>query len=108
MSRTPPTSRCVALLRAFDKTNPDMQGAIDTAATAIENTISAPAMADLNEGQFAALIDLYIWKGADWFAASNILAWVENGNLTLPVPALAVLGNRGIAERDMWNLGNSE
>jgi GH24 family phage-related lysozyme (muramidase) len=108
VSRTPPTSRCLALLRAFDKNNPDMAGAISTAAAAIEANLSPQALADLNEGQFAALIDFVIWKGIDAFLADVLFGWIQNGNLTLPPARLAALGLRGLAERDMWNLGNSE
>ena len=107
-SRTPPTSRCLALLRAFDKDNPDTAGAIDTAASQLEALISPRSFADLNEGQFAALIDFVIWKGIDIFTGDQIHEWVEGGNLTLLPGELALYGVRGISERDMWNLGNSE
>ena len=108
MSRTPPTSRCLSLLRHFDPDNADMQGAIDGAAAALEALIAPRSFADLNEGQFAALIDFVIWKGIDIFSGSILHEWVDGGNLTLPPDDLAAYGVRGVSERDMWNLGNSE
>lgn len=106
--RTPPTSRCLALLRHFDPTNPDPGGAVNVAAAALEGLIVPGSFDDLNEGQFAALIDFVIWKGMSVFEGSILHEWIDGGNLTLPPAELAAYGVRGVSERDMWNLGNSE
>lgn len=106
--RAPPVSRCLALLRHFDPDNPDMAGTINTAAAAIEGLIVLRSFDDLNEGQFAALIDFVIWKGMPVFEGSILHEWIDGGNLTLPPAELAAYGVRGVSERDMWNLGNSE
>ncbi len=107
--REPPTSRCLALQRVFDPNNlATATDRIAAAGVAIETAMDARSFTDLNEGQFAALIDLVLWKGIDWFTGSAIFGWANTGNLTYPTDALAALGKRGMAERDMWNLGNSE
>lgn len=95
-------------MRAFDPQNPDPQTAINTAAAFLEGEINARTFADLNEGQFAALIDFVAWKGEAVFLGSPIFDWLETGNLTLPPGELAMYDKRGRGERDMWNLGNSE
>lgn len=106
--RVPPTSRCLALLRAFDKDNADPVGAVTAAAAQLEGLIAARSFADLNEGQFAAIIDFVICNGLPAFEASPLHGWIEDGNLTLPPAELSAYGKRGIAEQQMWNLGNSE
>lgn len=98
---------CLALLKAFDPDNPTPQQAIAGAAAYLEGLLAPPSLADLNDGQFAALIDLVIWRGGAVFAASDICRFVQGGNLTMPVAALTFLGARGLAERDVWNIGNS-
>ena len=97
---------CLALLRSFEPDHPTPQQAIATAADSVEQ-VFADVLPDINDGQFAALIDLTIWKGADFLAASPIAAWIQGGNFALPPGALAALGSRGKAELDVWLLGNS-
>lgn len=107
MSRQVPMAACLSLLKSFDTDNPTPQQAIAGAAAWLEQTLSAEALADLNDGQFAAMIDLVLWKGGDFFEISTFRSWIEGGNLTLPVAALTFLGPRGVAERIAWNIGNS-
>ena len=98
----------MALLRAFDPNNANPTSAILAAASQIEVALSARSFADVNEGQFAALIDFVIWKGLAFFLSDPIFTWVSGGNLTLPPDEFATYGKRGIGEQQMWNLGNSE
>lgn len=97
---------CLALLKSFDPNNPTPQQAIATAAEAVETILGEAPTADLNDGQFAALIDFYLWKGSGVFMASTICEWVQGGNLAKPVKELPLYGARGVAERDVWNVGN--
>lgn len=108
MNRRVPMAACLALMKAFDPNNGVPQQVIATAAQGVQAVIGDTAMADVNDGQFAALIDFYIWKGADAFAISAIVNWVQGGNFAKPVEALPTYGARGVAERDVWNVGNSE
>lgn len=104
-----PLSRCVALQRAFDPANlATAEARINAAAAFLEGEINAQTLADLNNGQFAALIDFVDWKGEAVFLGSPIFDWLADGNLTLPPTELATYDKRGRGERDMWNLGNSE
>jgi GH24 family phage-related lysozyme (muramidase) len=98
---------CLALLKAFEPQNATPQQTIAAAAAYLNGALNAEALAELNDGQFAALIDNVIWRGQAAFAASNIFAWVQGGNFTLPVATFTFLGARGAAERDVWNIGNS-
>lgn len=104
MSRQIPMAACLALLRAFDKDNPNPALSVTVAATSLDSILGAN---DLNDGQYAALVDYICAHTAETFAASDICRWVQGGNYTLPPTALALLGPRGLAERDVWNLGNS-
>lgn len=106
MSRQIPMAPCLALLRSFDPDNQTPQQTIATAAGEVEGSINEQTMADLNNGQFAALIDFVIWHGIDIFEASVLFDWMENGNLTLPPGELRTYGARGKAEADVWNTGN--
>lgn len=102
-------TQCLALQRAFDLANiATAEARINESAAYLEGVIPAASFADVNTGQFAALIDFVIWKGPPAYVASPVSGWVANGNLTLPPYELAAYGKRGLAERDMWNLGNSE
>jgi len=105
MSRQIPMAACLALLKAFDRDNAQPQQTVAAGAAAVEAALGEDATADLNNGQFAALIDFHIWKGADVFAATPLIEWVQGGNYAKPPRELAQYGIRGGAERDVWNLG---
>lgn len=98
---------CLSLLRQFDPDNTTPQITIKNAGLALEDVILPSALADLNDGQFSALVDLVAWRGIDFVDHSLIKYWVNGGNLTLPSPALAALGDRGKAEQQLWLIGNS-
>lgn len=106
MSRTVPLAPCLVLLKQFEPNRISPATAIQDAATAVMALVGAGPMADLNDGQFAALIDFYIWVGVAPFQSSKILTWVQGGNLTLPPATLFGLGARGRAEADIWNAGS--
>lgn len=107
MTRRIPMEACLALLKRFDPDNATPQQTIATAATALEGLLVEKALADLNDGQFGALVDLLAWQGAAFFSGSTIRLWVNTGNFTLPPKTLDSFGPRGIAERKLWNMGNS-
>lgn len=94
---------CLALLKAFDPNNPDPQQTVAAGAARAETALGA-AVATLNEGQWAAMVDNAVWKGAA-FAAQPVVGWITGGNFAKPVEWLPGLGSRGSAERDIWNLG---
>lgn len=97
---------CIALLKAFDPNNAAPQQAIAAASAAVETYLGEDLAATLNTGQFAALVDLWIAEGeTEDFA--TIKAWLAGGNFVKPPKALATLGPRGLAERDVWNVGAS-
>jgi hypothetical protein len=105
MSRAIPMGPCLALLRSFDRTNPNPQQTVADGAAGLEVDLGDDVIDTLNDGQFAALIDFYIWKGAEIFDASDIRQWVIDGNFFLPPRELPTYGTRGKAERDVWNRG---
>lgn len=107
MTRKVPMAPCLALLKAFDKDNPTPQQTIAVAAEVVETILGEGPAADLNDGQFAALIDFYLWKGEAVFTNSLICEWVRGGNFAKPVKDLPSYGPRGVAERDVWNVGNA-
>lgn len=107
MSRTIPAAPVLALLKAFDKDNPDPSAAMRAAAADIEANLSAESFTDLNDGQYAALIDRVIDMGIDAFKATRLYDLVAGGNLTLPIYEFKSFGNRGLAELDVWLAGNS-
>lgn len=106
MSRDLPAAPLLALLRAFDPTNPDPPAAMRAGAADLNAMLPAESVADLNDGQYAALIDRVIAMGAADFAASRLARLVANGNLTLPVYEFKQYGPRGLAELDVWLTGN--
>jgi hypothetical protein len=103
VTRPIPMAPCIALLKAFDPNNESPQQTIAAASAATETALGA-VDDTLNTGQFAALVDLWIWKGDD-VEFATIKAWVGDGNFAKPVAYLATLGLRGLAERDVWNVG---
>lgn len=107
MSRAVPFEPCLALLKQFEPDNPSPQQTIAAAAAYVEASLGSWPLADLNDGQFAALIDYVIWQGEAQFGQSRIRQLVLGGNLTFPPTLLAELGARGQAERQVWNAGNS-
>jgi len=107
MTRPAPMAACLLLLRTFDKDNPTPQQAIAAASDAVQTVLGDGPMADVNDGQLAAMIDFYLWKGATAFEVSAVAEWVRNGNFARPPATLATYGARGMAERDVWNVGNS-
>lgn len=107
MTRPLPAAPCLALLKAFDKDNPDPPAAMNAAAAALTAALSAQSLVDLNDGQYAALIDRVIDMGIDAFKATRLFDLVDGGNLTLPVYEFKTFGNRGLAELDVWLVGNS-
>lgn len=107
MSRQIPMAVCLSLLKTYAPNDVTPQQTIATAAAVVEAALSARALADLNDGQFAALIDYAAWQGEATFNASPIRTWAANGNLTLPMLAMGQIGERGVSERLVWNLGNS-
>lgn len=101
---------CLALLKAFaspDDFEPGTpQQTIATAAILVEAAIGEGVAAALNDGQFAALIDHYIWQGASAFEPwEPLVEWVVGGNHAKPPRYLAGMDARGRAERDVWNVG---
>jgi GH24 family phage-related lysozyme (muramidase) len=106
MTRPLPAEPLLALLRAFDPDNPDPAATMNAAAAALEGLMYAESIADLNEGQYAAVLDRLIDMGADAFAATRLARLVNNGNLTLPVYEFKLYGKRGLAELDVWLTGN--
>lgn len=108
MSRQIPMGACLALLKAFDPAAyaATPQQTIATAAAAVEAALGEQPTTDLNNGQFAALIDHYLWKGAEAFEPwTPLVEWVVGGNYAKPPRYMTVMGRRGIAERDVWNVG---
>jgi len=103
MSRPVPMAPCLALLKAFDRDNVSPQQTIAAAAQAVDALIDDSV--ELTQGQFAALVDQYIWAGETAFKAGHWVAWVEAGNFAKPPRLMATLGLRGRAERDVWNVG---
>lgn len=106
MTRDLPAAPLLALLRAFDPDNPDPPATMHAGAAALAGVLSGDALADLNDGQYAALIDRAIAMGAADFAATRLAALVADGNLTLPVYEFKQYGPRGLAELDVWLTGN--
>lgn len=104
MSRPIPMGPCIALLKAFDPNNPAPQQAIAAASAACEMALGETVAAALNTGQFAALVDLWL-VDADSDDFDMIKAWLADGNFVKPPKALATFGPRGLAERDVWNVG---
>lgn len=85
----------------------------DPAATAnagkalLDAVLSPQALADLNNGQYAALIHRVIVDGIDAFTASNLCRLVNDGNFTLSVGEFAQYGDVGGFERVVWIAGNA-
>lgn len=107
MSRPLPAEPLLLLLRHFAPNTPDPAAAMRAAATDLEANLHAQSLADLNDGQYAALIDRVIADGIDAFKASRLFALVQGGNLTLPIYEFQNYGQRGLAELDVWLVGNS-
>ncbi len=105
MTRPIPADPILAILRHFDPSNPDPAAAMNTAATQLIAAIAPESVNDLNDGQYAALIDRVIAMGPTAFAASRLCQLVSGGNLTLPVYEFQTYGDRGLAELDVWLLG---
>lgn len=107
MSRPLPAAPLLALLRTFDPNNPDPPAAMAAGAAAVQAVIPAESLADMNDGQYAAVIDRAIAMGQAAFAATRLAQLVAGGNLTLPVYEFQNYGDRGLAELDVWLAGNA-
>lgn len=105
MSRPIPAAPVLALLKTFDPSNPDPAAAINGGAAALLTAVGQAAIDELNDGQWAALIDRCIVMGEAGFAATRLAMLVANGNLTLPVYEFQKYGDRGLAELDVWLAG---
>lgn len=101
---------CRALLRAFDKENPDPEGDITLANDGVVERMHPSPLADLNNGQYAAMIDYIVQYGIDAFQASALWRFIVGGNLTKAVNELGpnTRGTRSAARRQAWNVGNSQ
>lgn len=108
MTRPLPAAPILALLKHFEAPGSDLPAIANTAAAALEGALYAQSLTDLNDGQYAALIDRVVDMGLDAFAETRLFALVNGGNLTLPVYEFKNFGDRGIAELDVWLIGNSQ
>lgn len=108
MTRPVPAAPVLALLKAFDPTNPDPPATMNAAATALNAVLYAQSLTDLNDGQYAALIDRVIDMGVAAFQGTRLFELVNGGNFTLPVYEFKNFGQRGLAELDVWLVGNSQ
>lgn len=102
---------CRALLKAFDKTNLQVEQTIDTAAAALEADLPGETLAELNDGQVAAVTDFIITHGIEVFQNWRLRDLLVGGNLTVaPTYLIHTLADnhRGAARIDVWNVGNSQ
>lgn len=107
MSRPLPAAPLLALLKTFDAANPDPAAAMHQGAADLLLAIGQSAIDELNDGQYAALIDRCMVMGATGFAATRLASLVVGGNLTLPIYEFQKYGGRGLAELDVWLAGNA-
>jgi hypothetical protein len=105
MTRPLPAAPLLALLKTFDPNNPDPPAAMRAGADGLLTAVGQAAIDDLNDGQYAALIDRVITMGETAFATTRLAMLVVNGNLTLPVYEFQQYGDRGLSELDVWLAG---
>lgn len=94
---------CLALLKSFDRDNAAPQQTIANAAGVVDPLF--PEDIELTTGQFAALIDHWLYQGDIPFCQGPLIDWIKDGNFAKPPRYLATMGVRGRAERDVWNAG---
>lgn len=104
MTRPLPTQPLLALLRDFDPGNANPMVTLAAGQEIVDAALPAESLADLNDGQYAALIDRAVVMGAG-FVGTRLQTLAANGNLTLPVYEFQNYGDRGLAELDVWLWG---
>lgn len=104
MTRPLPAEPLLALMHTFDPNNPDPPAAMNAAAALVNANLPASSLADLNDGQYAAVLDRAIDMGVA-FLGTRLAMLVANGNFTLPVYEFKNYGDRGLAELDVWLWG---
>lgn len=102
-----PAAPLLWLLKQAGPAIDDPAATMNAAKAALDPALTAQSLADLNAGQYAALLHRVAVDGVAAFAASNLCRLVNAGNFTLALGEFAAYGDVGGFERIVWLVGNS-